>query len=148
MLFDPSGLNSAFDRMRDNAATQGKTLADVQAADFISEERKQGRLIAPSSQSLTEAAVALKWRLRRKPGVTPAKELARRIRARGTFARGWVIQKIDSEKFRIRIWLVNQSAESDKVDTAHKASDKAEKIAGGRFKSRLDKLASSITSSF
>lgn len=148
MKFDPSGLYGAFDKMRDQAASKGKTMADVQGNDFLNEAKKQGRIIAPTAETLTAKAKALKFRLKRKPGVTPAKELARRIRARGTFARGWFISNITSEKFRIRIFITNKSAESEKVDQIKKVSDKAEKATGGRFKKRLETLAKSVTRNF
>jgi hypothetical protein len=148
MKFDPSGLYGAFDRMRDQAASQGKSLATVQGNDFLKEAKTQGRLIAPTPEKITAKAKQLKGRLKRKPGVTPAKELSRRIRARGTFAKGWFISKVDSEKFKIRIWITNKSAESAKVDAQKKVSDKAEKITEKRFKSRLEKLAESVTKTF
>lgn len=148
MRFDPSGMFQAFDKIRDAAASQGKDLAKVQGDDFLNEAKKQGRIIAPTAQELTDKAVKLKFRLKRKPGVSPAKELARRIRAKGTFARGWFISKVTSEKFKIRIWITNKSAESEKVDNQKKVSDKAEKASGGRFKGRLEKLANSVTSRF
>jgi len=148
MRFDPSGLYSAFDKMSAQASSQGKTVAEVQSKDFLNEAKKQGWLVAPTPETITAKAKQLKGRLIRKPGVTPAKELARRIRARGTFARGWYISNVTSERFKIRIWLTNKSAESAKVDQQKKVSDKAEKATGGRFKSRLDKLAQSITSNF
>lgn len=148
MNFDPSGLNQAFDRMRERAASQGKNLADVQGKDFLNEAKKQGRMIAPTAETITAKAVQLRWRLKRKPGVTPAKELTRRIRARGTFAKGWFISNVTSERFRIRIWITNKSAESEKVDQQKQVSDKAEKASGGRFKSRLDRLAESLTRNF
>jgi len=148
MRFDPSGMNAAFDRMRDNAATRGKNLADVQGQDFLRTIKQEGRKIAPTPQDLYDTASRLGWRLKRKPGVSPAKELKRRIRARGTFARGWQIVRITSERFRIRIWLEDKSAESDKVDTRHGVSDKAEKKSGGRFKRRLNQLAETLTRLF
>lgn len=148
MRFDPSGLNQAFDRMSERAASQGKNLADVQGKDFLNEAKKQGRMIAPTAEKITAKAVQLRWRLKRKPGVTPAKELTRRIRARGTFAKGWFISNVTSERFRIRIWITNKSAESEKVDQQKQVSDKAEKASGGRFKSRLDRLAESLTRNF
>lgn len=148
MRFDPSGLYSAFDRMRESAARQGKNLADVQANDFLIEEKKQGRIIAPTAEELVNKAQELKWRLKRKPGVSPGKELSRRIRAKGTFARGWFISKVESQKFRIRIYLTNKSANSDVVDSKFRASDKAEKITGKRFKTRLDRLAETVTKTF
>lgn len=148
MKFDPTGLYAAFDKMRDNAAAKGKDLADVQSRDFLITVKQEGRKIAPTPQELYDTAERLKWRLKRKPGVSPQKELKRRIRARGTFARGWQILKIESQKFRIRIWLIDKSAESEKVDQQHKVSDTAEKKSGGRFKARLNKLADAITRSF
>jgi len=134
--------------MRDQAASKGKTMADVQGKDFLNEAKKQGRIIAPTPETITATAKRLKGRIKRKPGISPGKELARRIRARGTFARGWFISNITSEKFKIRIWITNKSAESEKVDQIKKVSDKAEKATGGRFKSRLNKLADSLTNKF
>jgi hypothetical protein len=148
MKFDPSGLYGAFDKMRDHAASKGKDLADTQGKDFLNEAKRQGRLIAPTPEKITAKAKELKWRIKRKKGVSPAKELSRRIRARGTFGRGWFISKITSEKFRIRIWITNKSANSEYVDQQKKVSDKAEKAMGGRFKKRLDGLAKSVTSRF
>jgi hypothetical protein len=134
--------------MRDQAASQGKTMATVQGNDFLNEAKKQGREIAPTPEKLVATAKKLKWRLKRKPGVKPGKELSRRIRARGTFAKGWFISSVTSEKFRIRIHLTNKSSESGKVDAEKKVSDKAEKITGRRFKTRLEKLADSVTRTF
>jgi hypothetical protein len=134
--------------MRDQAASQGKTMATVQGNDFLNEAKKQGREIAPTAETLTTVAHKLKGRLKRKKGVTPAKELSRRIRARGTFAKGWFISSVTAEKFRIRIHLTNNSAESGKVDADKKVADKAEKITGKRFKTRLNKLADSVTRTF
>lgn len=148
MRFDPSGMYSAFDRMREAAASRGKNLADTQAQDFLRTIKQEGWKIAPKPQELYDTAQKVGWRLKRKPGVSPAKELQRRIRARGTFARGWQIVKVTSEKWRIRIWLMDKAAESDKVDTRHGVSDKAEKKSGGRFKTRLNKLAESVTKIF
>lgn len=148
MHFDPSGLYSAFDKLREDASGQGKQLADVLAAGFLKDMKDEGRKIAPTPEELTAKAVELKWRLKRKPGVTPAKELARRIRAKGTFARGWIIAKVESEKFRVRIWLVDRSSQSDKVDTEKKVSDRAEKMTGNKFKTKLDALASKLCGGF
>lgn len=123
-------------------------MATVQGNDFLNEAKKQGREIAPTVETLNAVTQKLKGRLKRKKGVTPAKELSRRIRARGTFARGWFISSVTSEKFRIRIWLTNKSAESGKVDAEKKVAEKAEKITGRRFKTRLNKLADSVTNKF
>ena len=148
MRFDPSGLNQALDRMRDNAQSQGRDLVDVLAQGFLKDIKVEGRAIAPTADELTQTAKKLNWRLKRKPGVTPAKELARRIRARGTFARGWKRWKEETYRGGFRIWLIDTANESEKVDQEKKVSDKAEKITGRKFKSKLDAMASKITSIF
>ena len=136
------------DRMSENAANQGKTLAEQMSQVFLSDMKAQGRLIAPTPDTLAAKAKELKWRLKRKPGVSPGKELARRIRARGTFARKWKIWKTESQKFKIRIWLIDTAANSGLVDDQKKVSDKAEKITGNKYKARLNALADKILNSF
>jgi PAB1-binding protein PBP1 len=148
MRFDPSGLHQAFDRMQDASKKRGKTMADQQAQFFLRELRKQGRLIAPTVETLVDVAAQLGNRLKRKKGKTVEQELKRRIRARRTFSRSWKITKIESERFRIRIWMMNFSNESGKVDDKKKTAEKAEKVVGSKFKDRLNKLTDSITSTF
>ena len=148
MNFDMSGMSQAFDRMRDNAEGQGKTLADTLAKGFLKDMKDEGRKIAPTPEELTTTAKQLSWRLKRKTGWTPARELARRIRARGTFARGWKLWKTESEKFRVRIWLIDTSGHSAKVDTEKKVSDRAEKITGKKFQTKLGAMADRIMRAF
>lgn len=148
MRFDPSGLTQAMDRMNDNAAKQGKTLAEQMSAIFLSDIKKEGREIAPTPEHLVETAKKLKWRLKRKPGVSPGKELARRIRARGTFARGWKFWKTESSRYNIRIWLIDTAASSGLVNDQKGVSKRAEKTTGTKFKTRLNALADKIMSAF
>jgi len=148
MRFDPSGLERAFDRMEDGAKRHGKTMATDQGNMFLKVMKSESWKIAPTRETLSAVAERLKGRLKRKKGVTPAKELARRMRARGTFARGWEITKVESAGFRIRIWMEDKAKESGKVDDEKGVSDRAEKIAGKSFKSKLDKLASKVTGLF
>jgi hypothetical protein len=148
MNFDMSGMTQAFDRMREQAEKRGKDMATDQGNFFLRATKRLGWQAAPSKEKLFQTAQELGWRLKRKTGTTPGQELKRRMRSRGTFARGWHISKIESKRFVIRIWLENDSAESDKVDTQKKVSDRAEKQVGGRFKSRLDRLAEQVTKSF
>ena len=143
-----SGLTSAFDRMAAQARAKGTTLANQEGQSFLSTEKKIGVSIAPSVDELNAIAVKLGWRLKRAKGVTPQAELQRRIRARKTFARGWAVEKIENSGTTIRIWLFNHSAESDKVDKVHKATDRAGDIVGKKFSADLDKLASSLTRNF
>lgn len=148
MKFDPSGLYQAFDKMQDASRKKGKTMADQQSQFFLNELRKQGRLIAPTIETINEVAAKLGNRLKRPKGRSIDQERRRRIRARKTFSRSWKITKIESERFRIRIWMINLSNESGKVDDKKKTAEKAEKIVGSKFKARLNKLADSITSTF
>ena len=148
MIFDTSGLERAFKRMEDGAKKSGKTLAEKQGAVFLGTLKKESWKIAPSRETLTAVAERLKGRLKRKKGVTPAKELARRIRARGTFARGWAITKIESSGFRIRIWMEDSSADSAKVDSLKGVSNKSAEITGKSYKERLDKYASQVAGIF
>lgn len=148
MHFDPSGLYSAFDKMRDNAASQGKTLGEQMGGIFLKDIKSEGWKEAPTPEELNAVAMRLKGRLKRKRGVTPMKELQRRIRARGTFARNWKIEKIQSEKYIMRIWLRDSAASSGKVDSEKGVSNRAEKITGRAFKTKLDAMADKLTNSF
>lgn len=148
MNFDPSGMNQAFDRMRENAARQGKDMATQQAGFFLANLKREGRAIAPTPDRIYSDVKAADFKIKRKSGVSVAKEIKRRIRARGTFGRAWKIIKVTSERFLIRIWMENTSAESLKVDNMKGVSDRAEKKSGQRFKDRLNRLADSITSKF
>ena len=114
----------------------------------MTEVRKDGREIAPTTDELNAVAARLKGRLKRKKGVTPENELARRQRAKGIFARKWKIDRKETSRNHIKIWLIDTSANSDKVDTKFKVSDKAEKVVGGKFKYRLNKMADNLTGNF
>lgn len=123
-------------------------MADQQAQFFLRELRKQGRFIAPTIETINEVAAKLGNRLKRPKGRSIDQERRRRIRARKTFSRSWKITSIENERFKIRIWMINLSNESGKVDDKKKTAEKAEKIVGSKFKDRLNKLADSITSTF
>ena len=148
MRFDMSGMSQAFDKMGENAANQGKTLAEVLAAGFLKDMKEQAQMVAPTPQELTTTAKQLGWRIKRKPGMTPAKELARRIRAIGTFARGWKILKTESKNLKVIIYLIDTASQSGKVDSEKKVSEKAEKITGAKFKTKLGAMADRIMRSF
>jgi hypothetical protein len=143
-----SGLSQAFDKMRDNAASQGKDLTYIMAGQFLNQVRKDSREIAPTAEELNAVAMRLKGRLKRKKGVTPEKELARRQRAKGIFARKWKIDRKEATRNNIKVWLIDTSANSAKVDEKFKVSDKSEKIVGGKFKDKLNQMAERITRNF
>jgi len=148
MNFDFSGMTQAMDKMRDNAERQGKTLAEKMSYEFLKDIKDESATITPTAETITSKAKELKYRLKRKPGVSPIRELARRIQARGTFKRRWKIWKTESQKYSIRIWLINTSAESEKVDDQKKVSTKAEKITGKKYKDKLDQMATNIMNKF
>ena len=148
MRFGPSGLNQAFDTLQKRAKDQGKDLATKEANFFLSLTRKLGWKAAPTREELDMVARKLKFRLKRKPGVTPAQELARRKRARGTFARGWVMGKIEQSGSRIRIWIVNFVGYSGKVEDEKHVAQTAANVVRADYQGKLNKLASKITSMF
>jgi len=148
MDFDMSGMNKAFERMRENASRQGRDLAKVQADDFLKSLKMEGKAIAPTPDRIFSDVKNAGYKIYRKKGQTVQQEIKRRIRARGTFGRAREIVKITSEKFKIQVWMINKSGESAKVDAQKGVSDKAEKISGNRFKSRLNRLADSIMGQF
>ena len=148
MNFDFSGMTQAMDKMQKNAEIQGKTLAEKMSIEFLKDMKSESWKIAPTAETISAKARELKFRIKRKKGVTPARELARRIRARGTFAKSWKIWKTESQKYSIRIWLIDMATASEKVDNDKKVSVKAEKITGKKYKDRLDKMATSILDKF
>ena len=148
MNFDMSGMNRAFDRMRENAERQGKDLAQVQAKDFLGVLKREGRAIAPTADRIFSDVKQANFKIKRRAGTTVSQEIKRRIRAIGTFGRSWMIEKVTSQRFVIRIWMINKSNESLKVDNKKGVSDRAEKLSGNRFKSRLNRMADSIMSRF
>jgi len=148
MNFDFSGMTQAMDKMRDNAERQGKTLAGKMSYVFLNDIKAESKLITPTAEKITAKARELKLRLKRKPGVSAVRELSRRIRARGTFEKRWKIWKVEGQKYSIRIWLINMSAESETVDDQKKVSAKAEKITGKKYKDKLNDMATSILNRF
>ena len=134
--------------MRTTAKRRGRDLAEDQGNFFVRMARSFGWKVAPSKEELIDVAGSLGNRLRRKAGVTPAKELARRIRARGTFARGWFVSNVTSSGNVIRIWITNRVTYSGVVDNRTNVASKAANVVGGKFKSKLDKLANQCTSVF
>ena len=136
------------DKMRDNAERQGKTLAEKMSYEFLKDIKDESWKIAPTAQKITAKAQELKFRLKRKRGVSAIQELRRRIRARGTFARKWKIWKVESQKYSIRIWLIDTATGSGIVDEQKKVSNKAEKITGKKYKDKLDQLANNLMSKF
>lgn len=148
MRFDPSGLQRAFEKMDDAARNHGKTMAEDQGNFFLKTMKQESWKIAPTPATLNEVAAKLQWRLKRKKGVTPAEELQRRMRARGTFARGWRITKVDRARYKIRIWMIDDAKQSGKVDAEKNVSNKAEKITGRSYKNKLNKLADKVAGIF
>lgn len=141
-------MNRAFDQMHENAERQGKSLAKVQADDFVKTLKMEGKAIAPSADRILSDVKKAGYKIYRKKGTSVKQEMQRRYRASGTFGRLWeVVRTIDLGRV-IRIYVGNKAANSEKVDNRTGVSDKAEKLSGTRFKSRLEKMADSITSKF
>lgn len=148
MQFDDSGLRKALDIMSKKASEKGKPLAVKQAYFFVNLARKISRQNAPDPIEILDVGLKLKGRLKRKPGVTVLQEIGRRISKIGTLAKGWRIWKTESDRFRIRIWIIDLVGYSKVVDDRQKLSHQAAEIVGKSFKRALDKLAVKITSEF
>ncbi len=148
MKFDPSGLNRAFERMEKTAHSKGKDLAVQQGNFFNSMARKIGWEIAPTRDELEAVFRKLNGRMKRAKGKTPLQELERRKRARGTFARGWHVLKLESLRGRIRIWIGNDVKYSGIVEDQHDTTKKAGQIVQGRFRGKLDRYAKQVTGVF
>jgi hypothetical protein len=148
MRFDPSGLTQAFDRMQKAAKDKGKNLATDQGNFFLRTTRKLGYIVAPSKDDLFAVFRKLGNKIKRKKGVTPMKELMRRIRARGTFARGWKIEKVESSGTRIRIYIGNAVKYAGIVENKERVASRSADIVGAGYKAKLQKLAKQVTSIF
>jgi len=139
----------AFDKMRSMAEKKGKELGRSQARIFLGLVRRNSWKEAPARDELQAVYDRLSWKMRRRKGTkTPEKELKRRIRARGTFARGWRISRVIEQPYRIRIWLEDSVTYAPAVENKSHPAENAAKTIGGQFKSKLDKYASQVTSAF
>jgi hypothetical protein len=136
------------DRMQQAAKDKGKDLAVQQGNFFLRLTRKLGWEAAPSKDDLWEVYRRLKGKLRRKKGKTPLQEIMRRIRARGTFARGWKTDRVENTGTRIRIYIGNAVKYAGIVDGEKKVADRAADTVGGTFKRKLQKLAEQVTGVF
>lgn len=158
MRFDPSGLNRAFDTMLVRGNGRGKTLAFKMANFFVRITRKISR--EDSTPTVAELQ-ALQTRKVLFVGVgknkhlsdnrqAMDKEIARRIKRIGTFARGWSRQFAQTEisARRIRIWIRNRVGYSKLIDDRDSDSDKAAQFIRGAFQRDLEKLAKGLTGDF
>jgi hypothetical protein len=136
------------DRMQQAAKDKGKDLAVQQGNFFLRLTRKLGWEAAPSKDDLWEVYRRLKGKLRRKKGKTPLQEIMRRIRARGTFARGWKTDRVENTGTRIRSYIGNAVKYAGIVDGEKKVADRAADTVGGTFKRKLQKLAEQVTGVF
>lgn len=134
--------------MEKAAQEKGKSVATIQAGIFLRLTKRLGWKAAPTRDELDAVAKRLKWRLKRKPGVTPVKELERRKRARGTFARGWKLGKIEQTGTRIRIWIVNAVKYAGIVNDDKHISEEAANITRADYQGKLQKLAKDVTGVF
>ena len=148
MKFDPSGLLRAFDRMEKAAQSKGKDLAVQQGDFFNSMARKLGWQLAPSKDVLFGIYRKMKGRLKRKKGVTALQELARRQRARGTFARGWHVMKVESTRSRFRVWIGNNKNSAGIVEDKFHSAKTAARIVQRQLQGKMERFAKQVTGVF
>jgi len=155
--FDPSGLKGAFDRMAKTAKDKGKDMAGDQAKIFLSMTKKESWKEAPDVGEINKLLL-LGPRLLIGTGAKKTnkgvwtiekaqKEIDRRIRARGTFARNWKITRTESRGFSIRIYIENEVKYAALINERG-ASHRAAKKTYTKFKSKLDRLAKQSTGAF
>lgn len=158
MKFDPSGLQRAFDTMERRANERGKTLAFKEANFFVRITRKISREDSTPSVAELQALAARKTlfvgtgankHLSSDPAAI-AKEVARRIKRRGTFARGWSRLFADTSivGYRIRIWIRNRVGYSKLIDDRDQDSKKSANFVAKVFQRDLKRLAGGLTGDF
>lgn len=147
MNFDATGLELAFIRLQKSAEKKGRDFAQDQGTFFLRLTRKLGWALTPTKDTLNALLLTYGGRLKRKAGVTPAKEIARRKRARGTFGRRWYIKSVETNKLRIRITIANTVSYAD-IQKLSVVAVKAAEVVGGRFQNRLKGLAAKIMGDF
>ena len=147
---DPLG--AAMDKLRDNARKQGKEFGRKEAGFFLRIMKRVSWESAPSRatiQAVYDGLVASgrRWYMvRRGRSRTPEQELARRLRARGTFARRWFIASITQpSRWRIRILLVDRADYSDRISARDGTIKRAKEKTLRGWKSKLDRMAKRIS---
>jgi len=144
---DPLG--AALEKMRRNARSKGRQFGRDQAGFFLRIMRRFSWESAPTRDELRGVYQRLGWRMIRRRGTrTPEAELARRLRARGTFARSWFIAKVTDLGSRIRILLVDRAEYSSVIAARDGTIEKAKTKTLRGWKSKLDRVAKQITSNF
>lgn len=135
-------------KMNENAKSKGKTLAKDQANFFLRLVKKMSWGVAPKRDVFDVLLERFGGRLKRKKGVSPQKEVERRRRARGAFARRWKISKVESEPYRIRIFISNFISYAGKLEGKNHLAERAAGIVGSSFKRKLNRLADQLTKGF
>lgn len=148
MRFDVSGMKRAFERMEQTAQNRGKSLAKDQGGFFLRMAKRLGWQLAPSKEELLALKNEYGNRLRRKKGRTVDQEVARRVRARGAYAKSWMFDRIESNKYRIRIWIKNRTNYSGLLERQKHVAARAAAMVGGRFQEKLKRYAKQVTDAF
>jgi hypothetical protein len=147
MRFDDFGMSLAFDKLQEDAEKKGHELGEDSANFFLRLTKKMGWKAAPPKETIQALLGQYGGRLKRKPGVTPEKEIARRLRARGTFARRWYIQKVEKSRLNIKIWIANTVSYADAPKLAQVVVQAAT-VVGKSFQRRLTRTAEKIMQGF
>lgn len=153
MKFDSTQLLNGLDKMRADVAKEGRSLAIEQGDFFARMARKIGWSIAPSKEKLDAVAVSLGSRMKRrvmKNGrrASFAQELNFRKRARGMFAKGWFVAKVETAGSTIRIWIVNLVDYAGTVNEGKHVAERAADVVGQSFNRKLKKSAQSVCDGF
>jgi hypothetical protein len=148
MKIDTKQLRVALDRMDKAAKEKGKVLSKDQGTFFLRMTQKLSWKVAPTKAYLDSLKDILGGRIKRKPGVSVDKEIARRKRARGTFARDWRLSRVEVIKNGFRIWIRNTISYAGVVNEQHQVASNAATIVGNSFGRKLRRYAGEVTKSF
>ncbi len=149
MRFDYSGMMSALDKMEKASRKESGTMLYEFAGVFEKSLQSESFRVQPDKMDIMIVRTIYGNRIRRKPGVTPQKEIARRIRAIGTFRKGWDTGKLEIvDSWIYRINYMNRASNSAIVDALKGVSGKSKNATRSKFQKSMDGLIKKITSAF
>lgn len=146
--------------MQDRARKKGRGLAIENGKFFVRIARKIGWDSAPTKEELMALPAKYGWKLKRKTlrgqkaawrgaGDAPLwLEVERRIKARGTFAKGWRFMRFEASGTRIRIWIQNTVGYADTINERDNTAPKAAVYVAKVFQRKLTSLAKELTDGF
>jgi len=138
MRFNATAISKAFDKIQKEARREGVLVMRQAGRQFVMRSRRESKDSVMSRDAITEVRNRLDWgMIFRGNSQNPDQELARRLRARYTFSKGWRFWLINQEKERIQIWIQNTVRYSLTIEERDHITISAGNYVGGRFQRKL-----------